>query len=368
MPRVSIVIPVHNRADLLPETLESVLSQETSDWECIIVDDHSIDESGSVARRIARQDGRFRAIVLPHNKRGGNAARNFGLSLAQGAFVNFLDSDDLIVSRKLTVQLAAFDKNPECDMVTCRHAVFKSDPVMDALQVRFSAREFWLDVLWRPTGLTGTTWQTNSPLWRTPAIRAIGGWDESITAWQDPELNVRAILGGLTIKWLDEILVFVRRSSAHAYMCADPPEVRYPQARHAIITAWRHLAAAGQATRSRGDRCAFRLYEQNLQCWSRGQKIRRLGEWIHDSRMTGHKLRWTVLGAVALLAGHLRVRGYWRLKNALFRELCVLKCALPDLADIPMLGRGKGTDERSDRDQFGALPEHGRRGNAAGNR
>ncbi len=76
MPKASIVIPVHNRANLLPATLDSVKAQTFTDWECIIVDDHSTDGSAGVAEAYARNDRRFVVIKLPDFLR--SAARLVG--------------------------------------------------------------------------------------------------------------------------------------------------------------------------------------------------------------------------------------------------------------------------------------------------
>jgi len=166
MPQVSIVVPVRNRELILGQTLESVRGQTFEDWECIVVDDHSTDGSVAAAHHCAEGDPRFRIVSLPAGKRNGNAARNHGLSLACGQFVNFLDSDDLITRNKLEVQLATFDSNPGLDFVTCRHAIFETHPETDARQLTFAPPASWLDVIWLPSERApyGGTWCSIGPL------------------------------------------------------------------------------------------------------------------------------------------------------------------------------------------------------------
>jgi glycosyltransferase involved in cell wall biosynthesis len=108
-PAVSVVVPVHNRHDLLLAAIRSILDQSFQDFEIIIVDDASspkIDPS-----MLGNVDPRIR-IVRHETNRGAGAARNSGLSAATGEFLALLDSDDVWHPRKLEIQLAEFEKWP----------------------------------------------------------------------------------------------------------------------------------------------------------------------------------------------------------------------------------------------------------------
>ncbi|WP_081211257.1 glycosyltransferase family 2 protein [Salegentibacter sediminis] len=95
-PKISVIIPLFNREQLIPETLESLLSQTFENWECIIVDDHSIDKGFSVVKNFSQQDSRFKCYLRPEKlKKGANSCRNFGLSKSHGEFIYWLDSDDI---------------------------------------------------------------------------------------------------------------------------------------------------------------------------------------------------------------------------------------------------------------------------------
>ena len=98
-PRVSVVIPVYERAHSVLPTLESVRRQTFTDWECVVVDDGSSDGDALRAVVDGLQDGRFRYVRRPNG--GGGAARNTGVEAARGEFVAFLDSDDAFVPTKL---------------------------------------------------------------------------------------------------------------------------------------------------------------------------------------------------------------------------------------------------------------------------
>ena len=104
MPQISVIIPTYNRADLLPLTIESVMAQTMPDWELIIVDDGSTDETATVLAPFL-QDERIRYIR--QENAGRSAARNHGARLARGDYFYFLDSDDELRLNSLTAHLAA---------------------------------------------------------------------------------------------------------------------------------------------------------------------------------------------------------------------------------------------------------------------
>jgi glycosyltransferase involved in cell wall biosynthesis len=112
--KISVVLPVHNRADVLPRAIRSVLQQEFRDFELIVVDDGSTDESAKVAASFA--DERIRIIRLDAN-RGGNAARNEGIRAASAPLLGFLDSDDRYLPNKLSSVVGEFDRRPELDLL-----------------------------------------------------------------------------------------------------------------------------------------------------------------------------------------------------------------------------------------------------------
>ena len=100
MPLVSIITPVYNAARFLPETLAAVRAQTLTDWEQILVDDGSTDDSIAIVEAASRDDSRFRLLRTPRNG-GPSAARNCALDAARGRFVAFLDADDLWLPEKL---------------------------------------------------------------------------------------------------------------------------------------------------------------------------------------------------------------------------------------------------------------------------
>ncbi len=184
-PLVSIVIPTRNRLHYLREAVASVRAQTLGDWELLIVDDASEDGTPSWLRSIT--DPRIRVIRLNEHVHRAKA-RNRGIGEASGEFVIFLDDDDRFRSRALAVLVRALSR-PGGLAVACGGEVEfdengqrRPTPTVRRPQIR----PLWPDIL------GGWIAGTGQVMFRTEALRDIGGWDERLTAWQDLELLWRA--------------------------------------------------------------------------------------------------------------------------------------------------------------------------------
>ena len=116
---VSIVIPVYNCEKFIEETIESVRRQTYPNWELILVDDCSKDQSASLMQKKAESDERIR-VVLQEKNRGAAASRNVGVDLSRGRYLCYLDSDDLWIPEKLEKQIAFMRENA-CDFSFCEY-------------------------------------------------------------------------------------------------------------------------------------------------------------------------------------------------------------------------------------------------------
>ena len=124
---ISIIIPSYNRAHLIIETLESIKNQTYSNWECIIVDDGSTDDSNEVISQFINNDSRFEYVQRPpHKIKGANSCRNYGFESSSGDYIQFLDSDDLISVDKWNGQLSLLLKH-EADVAICKWGRFTND-------------------------------------------------------------------------------------------------------------------------------------------------------------------------------------------------------------------------------------------------
>ena len=116
MAKVSVIVPSYNLGMYLGETLKSVKDQSFTDWECIVVDNGSTDNSVSVAQSFAEADARYLVKKLPLNE-GVAAARNRGMALAKGQYLLFLDADDLIAPGYMQAAVEALDADPSLNLV-----------------------------------------------------------------------------------------------------------------------------------------------------------------------------------------------------------------------------------------------------------
>lgn len=195
-PKVSIIIPCYNYALYLPETVGSILNQTHKNWECIIVDDGSTDNSKEVAESLCAKDSRI-SYYLQENS-GPTVARNWGLKLAKGQFIQFLDADDLIESQKLEKQLSLFESRPELDIVYGNVKYFKTNDVTKHYHdMSLEGSKPWMKKL-SGSGekmitafLNENLMVIHSPLFRKTLVEKWGGMDEDLYFNEDWELWTR---------------------------------------------------------------------------------------------------------------------------------------------------------------------------------
>lgn len=192
IPLVTIVIPSFNRASLIGETLDSVLAQTDPRWECIVVDDGSTDGTQDVAQGYAAKDPRIRFISRDREPKGANACRNIGAAAASGAYVLFLDSDDLLVPsivHDIGVDSSVY---PDVDMLVYDFNVFThsaGDAIPRKIPEGVRTEHF------KRFCLLAAPWAISCTAWRSEAVRALG-FPEDVTRLQDIEVHLRAIACG----------------------------------------------------------------------------------------------------------------------------------------------------------------------------
>lgn len=118
---ISIIIPCYNQGSFLKETLDSVLDQSYANWECIIINDGSIDNTEEIALQYTIKDTRFKYFSKVNS--GVGDSRNLGLQKVKGCFIQFLDSDDLLAADKLFISINMI-KNYKVDIVCSNYKMF----------------------------------------------------------------------------------------------------------------------------------------------------------------------------------------------------------------------------------------------------
>lgn len=119
---VSVIVPCFNLAQFLPEALQSVLDQSYMNWECIIINDDSSDNTEEVALNWKKKDDRF--IYLKKENEGVSAARNYGINFSKGKYILPLDADDLIGSTYIEKAVRVLENNSAIGIVYCNASYF----------------------------------------------------------------------------------------------------------------------------------------------------------------------------------------------------------------------------------------------------
>lgn len=114
---ISIIIPTYNRAHLIIETLDSIVVQTYTNWECIVVDDGSTDGTDMLLNDYIKKDNRFKYLINERTK-GAQGARNTGLLSSKGDFLQFFDSDNIMYPQHLKMKMDAFQQNADLDIIT----------------------------------------------------------------------------------------------------------------------------------------------------------------------------------------------------------------------------------------------------------
>ena len=204
---LSIVVPVLNRVDCVERTLDSIAASTCRGFELLIVDNGSTDGSLAVCQRWAwkhRDDG-FGIRVLSELQRGASAARNRGLMECRTEYIYFFDSDDLFSAEFVASVLPALDGKVD---VVCVPVEMEVNG-----QTKHRAYRACADV---HVHILNNMLNTLSMVLRTDYLRRIGGWNETLTTWDDWELGVRVLLGKPRLRWYTQSVfhhVFVHTES-----------------------------------------------------------------------------------------------------------------------------------------------------------
>lgn len=218
---VSILIPNYNKASYIKETLESVLAQTYTDWECIIVDDHSTDSSWEILEVYAVQDSRFRIFKRPiERKQGGNAARNFAFENAKGEYIQWLDSDDLIYKNKISEQVLDIQTFGDMSISVANWKWIESTADIEK-EIESAKKNSNLESRWTKypdEGLDLILWlfkneffiPIHSFLVSAELVRESGLWNENLIQNQDGEFMVRVLLNCKKVSYIHSVYTYYR--------------------------------------------------------------------------------------------------------------------------------------------------------------
>jgi glycosyltransferase involved in cell wall biosynthesis len=184
-PLVSIIIPTFNRAHLIGETLESIRAQRYQNWECIVVDDGSSDNTDEVLKTYLKEDTRFQYYHRPADRpKGANACRNYGFEVSKGEFINWFDDDDIMLPEFIRMKIELFC--PKLDYILC--GVTYVDPDLNFVKDVYFKKD--ID-LFRDLVLINQSILTPTILFRRSSLLKEGLFDEKILRGQEMEFLSR---------------------------------------------------------------------------------------------------------------------------------------------------------------------------------
>lgn len=209
---MSIIIPTYNRAHLIGETLDSILAQTYTNWECIVVDDGSTDETESFIATYLKKDTRFQYLNRPSGRlKGANACRNYGFEHANGAYVNFFDSDDVMHQDKLKLQVQQLESNPEYDFTVCQTLVFEKT-IKNTIGLRKEG--IYTKDFFNAFVANKIKWLTQAPLFKTSFITSnIISFDETLQQSQERDFFLKVLAVTEDYLFNEQPLVYFRKHS-----------------------------------------------------------------------------------------------------------------------------------------------------------
>lgn len=212
IPKVTVIVPTYNRAHCISRAIDSVLGQTFTDYELLVVDDGSTDNTEQVLARYGEQ-----VTLIRQANQGASAARNRGISHARGEFVAFLDSDDEWRPEKLARQVAWLEAQPDVGFVSCLGDCFLEKgrrgecdspppPHYTLLAAADAYRQFLMFLV------TPFPQNMSRYMFRSLALQRAGGFDLSLHGSEDWEIFLHVLQLGYRFDFVPELLVTYHQS------------------------------------------------------------------------------------------------------------------------------------------------------------
>ena len=231
---ISIIIPTFNRAHIILKTLDSISTQTYSNWECIIVDDGSIDNTEEVLLSYCSKDSRFKFFKRPSNLiKGPNSCRNFGFEVSRGEFIQWFDSDDLYFPNALEMFVKSFKDN--LDVV-----VAKIERIDDLTFIKINENKIESNNLIEDYLIGKVTFYVCGPLWKRSFLNKQKElFDEEIRNLDDWDFNLRMLYQNPNIEYINSPLIQYRIHSAS--LAHEISKLNYNEVQSELYAREKHL-------------------------------------------------------------------------------------------------------------------------------
>ncbi|MFS4483043.1 glycosyltransferase family 2 protein [Hyunsoonleella sp. 2307UL5-6] len=208
---VSIIIPILNRASIVVATLNSIQNQTYTNWECIIVDDGSTDETENIILEYYLKDKRIQFFKRPvHLQKGANSCRNYGFTLAKGDYINWFDSDDVMTPTFLEEKVRAFTSVNDAVVHRNNYANYNLTEFRDSKFTYNNSKSFFYNYAMERIEL-----QTCCFMWRHSYLKNKKLFDDTVMRYQDNEFHIRMLALKPKLATLDTVLATIKSGNGH---------------------------------------------------------------------------------------------------------------------------------------------------------
>ncbi|HKP81864.1 MAG TPA: glycosyltransferase [Pyrinomonadaceae bacterium] len=309
---VSVIVPSYNYAHFIGATFESLQAQTFPNWECIVIDDGSTDDTAEVVARFMKTDSRIRFFRQSNRRQA--AARNNGFTQMSGKYVQFLDADDLLESRKFERQVEYLEAHRDVEIVYGDTRYFETDRPDELLYTMYGENRPW------QPGLSGSgsdmllplvrrnTVIINAALTRRTLVERVGLFDEELPPIEDWEFWIRCALAGAQFRFEDfeETFALVRShraSSSKNTLRMTASEVRMRRKLKRLLANEPEASSVNAQLLAEAEGT---LGAQEVMHGGRARGVYYLSRAVVFDRKVRHRLKWLACALAASFAGRRR--------------------------------------------------------------
>ncbi len=197
---VSVIVPTYNRRSLLEETIQSVLAQTCQDWEVVVVNDGSTDDTDAYLASLTDP----RICVVHQVNSGRSAARNLGFEESSGRYVVFVDDDDLFLPERIDVQVVFLEEHPEIGMVASgfQYVDSSGSPIQNARPWKTAPNLDWRDCVENFGALNLSAVMSKRAVVEDLDVP----FDREVEPFEDTDFFVRLVFGGCKMAWIENVV------------------------------------------------------------------------------------------------------------------------------------------------------------------